>query len=89
MKLFCAEVLSELLGTNLVLIYWLCKKRLYPSTRVDHEFMVQGRGGHSPLVMATLGHSKKYVYQLDAAVVKSDQVAKHLKSRLLHTVASV
>jgi len=26
------------------------------STRVDHEFMVQRRGGHSPLLKATLVH---------------------------------
>ena len=54
-------------------------------TRVDHELMVQSRGGHSSIVTATLEHSKKYVFQADVAVVMSDQVAKLLKSRLLHT----
>ena len=56
-------------------------------TRVDHEFMVQSRGGHSSVVMAALEHSKKYVFRADVAVAISDQVAKHLKPRLLHPPA--
>ena len=48
--------------------------------------MVQSRGGHSSIVTATLEHSKKYVFQADVAVVINDWVAKHLKSRLLHTL---
>ena len=54
-------------------------------TRVDHELMVQSRGGHSSIVTATLEHWKKCVFQADVAVVINDQVAKLLKSRLLHT----
>ena len=33
------------------------------------------------------GTPEKYVFQPDVAVAKRDQVAKHLKSRLLHTPA--
>ena len=41
-------------------------------TRVEHELMVQSRGGHSSVVTATLEHSKKDVFQPDVAVVISD-----------------
>ena len=34
------------------------------STRVDHEFMVQSRGGHSSVVMAALEHSKNMCSEL-------------------------
>ena len=34
--------------------------------------MVQSRGGHFSIVTATLEHSKKYVFQADAAVAISD-----------------
>ena len=57
------------------------------STGVEHEFMVQSRGGHSSVVMATLEHSKKYVFQAGVAVATRNQVAKHLKLGLLHTPA--
>ena len=49
--------------------------------------MAQSRGGHSSVVMATFEHSKKYVFQADVAVATKNQVAKHLKLRLLHTHA--
>ncbi|PUU73182.1 hypothetical protein B9Z19DRAFT_1095637, partial [Tuber borchii] len=49
--------------------------------------MVQSRGGHSSFMRATLEHAKKYVFQPNVAVVISDQVAKHLKFRLLHVPA--
>ena len=55
-----------------------------PCTGVEHELMVQSRGGHSFVVTATLEHSKKDVFQPDVAVVISDRLQKHLKSRLLH-----
>ena len=42
------------------------------STGVEHEFMVQSRGGHFSIVTATLEHSKKYVFQADVAVAISD-----------------
>ena len=41
-------------------------------TGVEHEFMVQSRGGHFSIVTATLEHSKKYVFQADVAVAISD-----------------
>ena len=56
-------------------------------TGVEHEFMVQSRGGHSSVVMATLEHSKKYVFQADVEVATRNQVAKHLKLGLLHAPA--
>ena len=49
--------------------------------------MVQSRDGHSSVVMATLEHSKKYVFQADVAVATRNPVAKHLKLGLFHTPA--
>ena len=43
-------------------------------TRVEHELMVQSRGGHSSVVTATLEHSKKDRFQADVAVVISDRL---------------
>ena len=42
------------------------------STGVEHEFMVQSRGGHFSIVTATLEHSKKYLFQAHVAVAISD-----------------
>ena len=36
---------------------------LAEGTRVEHELMVQSRGGHSFVVTTTLEHSKKYMFQ--------------------------
>ena len=43
-----------------------------PCTGVEHEFMVQSRGGYFSIVTATLEHSKRYVFQADVAVAISD-----------------
>ena len=44
------------------------------STGVDHELMVQSRGGHSSVVTATLEHSKKDVFRADVGVVISNRL---------------